>query len=175
MLHQYVNHLTQIDHSVVKAIFHFINAEAKNIVAVVPFEKKFQTFSNKIHANFHECKHYEVKNILYLNWRNILCVDFFIKKHFRIYKPQLNAIMEKVCSNFKSLPANFQGKEDFPVNDPSYFEKLSELIIPKCQKNDPRYMLTAKAIILFLFLNGKFGRTTPEDPPSVFTKLEKSP
>ncbi len=170
-----MNHLTQIDHSVVKAIFHFINSGAKNIVTVVPFEKKFLTFRNKIHANFHECKHYEVKNIFYLNWYNILCVEFFIRKHFKIFEHQLNAIIEKVCSNFKTLPANFQGKEDFPVNDPDYFDRLSELIIPKCQENDPRYMLTAKAIILFLFLDGKFGRTTPEDPPSVFNELEKSP
>ena len=115
-----------------------------------------------------------MKNILYSNWFNILCVEFFIRKHFKTYEQQLSAIIEKVRSNFKTLPANFQGKVDFPINDTAYFEKLSKLIIPKCRKNYPRYMLTAKAIILFLFLNGKFGRTTPEDPPSVFTELEKS-
>ncbi len=175
MLHHYVNHLTQIDHSVVKAIFHFLNSGAKNIVAVVPFEKKFKTFSNKIKANFINNKLDEVKYIFYSNWFNILCVEFFIRHHFKIYEQQLNAVIEKVRSNFKTLPANFQGKVDFPVNDPAYFEKLSKLIIPKCQKNDPRYMLTAKAIILFLFLNGKFGRTTPKDPPSIFNQLEKSP
>lgn len=170
-----MNHLTQIDHSVVKAIFHFLNSGAKNIVAVVPFEKKFRTFSNKIKANFIKSKYDEVKYIFYLNWFNILCVEFFISKHFKIYEHQMRAIIEKVRSNFKTLPANFQGKVDFPINDPAYFEKLSKLIIPKCQKNDPCYMLTAKAIILFLFLNGKFGRTTPEDPPSIFNQLEKSP
>ncbi len=175
MLHHYVNHLTQIDHSVVKAIFHFLNSGAKNIVAVVPFEKKFRTFSSKIKANFIKSKYDEVKYIFYLNWFNILCVEFFIRKHFKIYEQQLSAIIEKVRSNFNTLPANFQGKVDFPVNNPDYFEKLSKLIIPKCQKNDPRYMLAVKAIILFLFLNGKFGRTTPNDPPSIFNKLEKSP
>ncbi|MHB8579910.1 MAG: hypothetical protein ACYDA4_08615 [Ignavibacteriaceae bacterium] len=174
-MHHYVYHLTQIDHSVVKAIFHLLNSGAKNMVAVVPFEKKFQAFSNKIKANFINNKHDEVKNIFYSNWFNILCVEFFIRKHFKIYEQQVQAIIEKVRCNFKLLPANFQGKVDFPVNDPLYFEELSKLIIPKCRENDPRYMLTAKAIILFLFLNGKFGRTTPEDPPSIFNKLEKSP
>ncbi len=166
-------HLTQIDHSFVKAIFHFLNSGAKNIVVAVPFEKKFRTFSNKIQANFIKNKHDEVKNIFYSNWFDILCVEFFIRNHFKIYEQQLNAIIEKVRSNFKSLPVNFQGKVDFPVNDPNYFEKLSKLIIPKCQKNDPRYMLTAKAIILVLFLHGKFGRTTPGDPPSLFSKFLK--
>lgn len=175
MLHHYVNHLTHIDHSVVKAIFHFLNSGAKNIVAVAPFEKKFRTFGNKIKANFIISKYDEVKYIFYLNWFNILCVEFFIRKHFKTYEQQLHTIIEKVRSNFKTLPANFQDKVDFPVNNPDYFEELSKLIIPKCQENDPRYMQTAKAIILFLFLNSKFGRITPEDPPSVFNQLEKSP
>ena len=62
-----------------------------------------------------------------------------------------------------------QGRVQF--NDPDYFEEMSKLIIPKGQESDPRYMLTTKAIILFLFIRGEFGRRTPSDSPTYFQNL----
>ncbi len=173
-MHHYVYHLTQIDHSVVKAIFHFLNSSAKNLVAAVPFEKKFHKLKLKIKANFIKKNLLEVKNIFYSNWLNIEYVDYFIKQNFYQYEPQLCAIVEKVQNYFKTVPCNNQGIVNFPVNDPGYFEELSYLIIPEGKKNDPRYMLSAKAFILFLFMHGEFGRKTSGDPPSLFAKLIKS-
>ncbi len=172
-MHHCLNHLTQIDHSVIKAIFHFINSDVKNIVAIIPFDKKFYALRNKIKANFIRKKHLEVKTIFYTNWTNKECVEFFIKQNFKQYEQQFYAIIEKVRNYFKTVPCNNQGIVNFPVNDPAYFEELSYLIIPDGNKNDPRFLLAAKAVILFLFEQGEFGRKTPTDPPSLFTKIEK--
>ena len=80
------------------------------------------------------------------------------------------AILEKIRYHFKKLPVNYKRSLDFPVNDPRYFEELSSLLIPSCKKNDPRFMMAAKAIVLFFFKSCEFGRKTPYDPPTLFTK-----
>ena len=173
-MHNFLQHLTQIDHSVITTIFHFLNSDAKNLAAVIPFEKKFKNLKFRIEANFNKKMHPEVKNIYTANWTNIERVEFFIKQNFSKYEEQLYAIIENIRYHFKNAPLNHKGIVDFPVNDPAYFEKLSKLIIPKGRGNDPRFLLAAKAIILFLFEHGEFGRRTPNDPPTLFTKFADS-
>ena len=165
--------LTQIDHSVIKAIFHFLNTNTKNLVTVIPFEKKLSNLKAKIESNFIKKKQQEVKNLFAAHWTNIALVEYFIKQYFSEYEFQLYAILEKVQNHFKSVPCNHKGIVDFPVNDPAYFEELSILLIPSGQENDPRFMLAAKAIILFFFKSGEFGRRTINDPPSLFTKFDE--
>ena len=172
-MHYHLLHLTQIDHSLIKAIFHCLNSDIKNIVAVIPFEKKFYKLKLKIKANFIKRKYSEVQNIFHSHWSEIECIDFFINQNFKQYEQQFYVIIEKVRNYFKTVPLNHQGMVDYPVNDPAYFEELSYLIIPEGKKNDPRYLLTAKAFILFLFEHGEFGATTPGDPPSFIIKLDE--
>ena len=174
-MHHHLLHLAQIDHSLIKAIFHCLNSDVKNIVAVIPFEKKFREIKLKIKANFIKRNYSEVQNIFHSHWSEIECVEFFIKQNFLQYEQQLYVIVEKIHNYFKTVPLNHQGIADFPVNDPAYFDELSYLLIPEGKKNDPRYMLAAKAFILFLFQHGEFGARIPNDPPSFFSKLEKSP
>lgn len=164
--------LTEIDHSVIRAVFHFLNSEAKNIVAVIPFEKKFVNFNLKIKANFYKTNYTVVRNILIANWANKECAEFFITKNFEKYESQLYAILEKIRYTFKKLPSNHRKKVDNPVNDPDYFEELSRIIIPNGEENDPRFMLTAKAMILYFFERGEFGKKTPNDPESLFVKMQ---
>ena len=174
-MHFYLCHLTQLDHSVIKAIFHFLNSDAKNIVAVIPFESKYFNLNLKIKANFIKDYYAEVKNIFITNWVNIECAEFFIKQNMCKYEYQLYAILERIRYHFKKLPCNYQRCVNFPVNDPNYFEELSYLIIPKGKKNDPRFLLTTKVIILLFFEYGEFGRKTPNDPPTLFNRLVKPP
>jgi len=170
-MHRQITHLAQIDYSVVKAVFHFLNSDAKNIVAVSPFNNNLPHLQHKIESNFIPRMRPEIQNVLFANWTNIESVDFFITQNFQQYEQQLYAILEKIHSYFKTVPSNNKGIVDFPVNDPVYFDELSYLIIPEGKKNDPRYMLTAKAMVLFLFKHGEFGRKTPDDPPTIFPKL----
>ncbi|MHB8579443.1 MAG: hypothetical protein ACYDA4_06245 [Ignavibacteriaceae bacterium] len=163
-MHHLICNLAGIDHSVIKAIFHFLNSEAKNIVAVVPFEKKFGSFDLKIKANFIKDHYKEVRNIFIVNWENKECAAFFITKNFSKYESQLYAILEKIRYYFKKLPGNHKRIVNFPVNDPDYFEELAYLIIPRGKENDPRFLSTCKAIILFFFECGEFGRRTPDEP-----------
>ncbi len=163
-------HLTHIDHSVIKAIFHFLNSDAKNLIVAIPFENKFHTLKSRIEANFVKKKHHDVKDIFAANWANIECVEYFIEKNFSEYEEQLYSVLERIRNYFKNVPYNHKGIVDYPVNDPRYFEELSSLLIPSCKKNDPRFMMAAKAIVLFFFKSGEFGRKTPYDPPTLFTK-----
>ena len=171
-MHHLLSHLAGIDHSVIKEIFNFLNSEAKNVVAVVPFEKKFGSFNLKIKANFIKDNYTEVRNIFIVNWVNKECAEFFITQNFDKYESQLYAMLEKIRYYFKKLPCNHKRIVNFPVNDPDYFEELAHLIIPKGKENDPRFLSTCKAIILVLFEYGEFGRRTPDEPATLFTKYE---
>ena len=173
-MHHHLLHLAQINHSFIRAILHCINSDLVSFVAIIPFEKRFHELKLKIKANFIKRKHSEVWDIFHAYWSEIECVDFFIQQNFKQYEQQLNILNEKILNHFKTVPLNHQGVINFPVNDPAYFEELSYLIIPKGKKTDPRYMLTAKVFVLFLFKHGEFGARIPQDPPSLFHKLEKS-
>ncbi len=173
-MHHLLQQLAQIDHSVITSKFHFLNSDAKNLVAVIPFEKKFRDLKLRIEANFNKKMVHDVKNIFTANWTNIERVEFFIKENFTDYEEQLYAIIENIHYHFKIAPLNYKGIVDFPVNDPAYFEKFSKLIIPKGRGKDPRFLLAARAIILFLFEHGEFGRKTANDPPTLFIKFNES-
>jgi|GEM_PF-6722808 len=173
-MHFFFCHIVHIDHSVIKAILHFLNSDAKDIVAVIPIDKKFLKLHLKIKANFFKDYYDEVKNIIVDNWTNIVCAEYFITQNINKYDSQLHAMIDKIRFHFKKFPCNYKRCADFPVNVPDYFDELSHIIIPKGKKNDPRFLLTAKAIILLFFVHGEFGKTTPHDPPSLFTKFDES-
>ncbi len=162
----------QVQQSVIEDIFSFVNSELKDGIEVLPFEKGYLNLKLKVEKNFSVRFYKEVKGLYNSNWSNKTFVEHFIKQNFHRYESQFYTILGLVRNNFKKVKENTKGITDFPVNNPAYFEMLAQCILPAEKQNEPRYLLAANAIILFLFEYCDFGRKTVTDPPTLFTKLD---
>jgi len=172
--YNYFFNVPQIENSVLDEIFNFVNTDAKNKVEIIPFEKRLLSLKLKIQANFINKNYPEVKSLFSAYWSNKEFVEYFIKQNFHRYEHQLYAILIKIRNHFINAPTNNERVVNFPVNDPAYFEELAKLLIPTGKESDPRFLITANALILFFFEYCDFGQKTPEDPATLFTKFDES-
>lgn len=160
----------RIEQNVIEEIFLYVFSINKNEIKIPPFEKAYLKLKLKIERNFKADFYNDVKILFNANWTNKVIVEDFIKLNFHRYESQFYTILDLVRNQFLTVKENFIAVSDFPVNNPVYFEMLAQVILPPDKKVEPRYLATAKAIVLFFFEYCDFGRKTTDDPLSLFNK-----
>ena len=160
------------DTSVLGEIFTYYKTVTKKEIRTEPIDNRLVSLKEKIKLNFPGHYYLTIVNT-YNSHRGYRAVtEYFIKQNFYKYKDELELILDRIMVKVCTADFNTDGSPYHPINEPVFFDELTDMIIPPEKRGGIKYRGICKAIVLFFFEYCEFGEKTLNEPPTLFKFYE---
>jgi hypothetical protein len=159
--------------NILDKIFNFVNNKYAHLITLESFDTALIHLRKKIEINFTSSVHSETLNLYDIYWQDKSIVEKFIRTNFELYESQLYTVLYTIRTGFQNSKSNQPNSIHSAVQEPLLFKELSNLLIEQKYLNDPRYQKVALALVLFFFEYCDFGKKSPDDPETLFSKYDR--